>query len=237
MRAPELRGDRLHPAKQRQSRIRPLQAQGRDVSQAYKGTIVTMDASLKAVWEQAGIQCVIVPGVPGYDVQLRNAHGVAFLRKAAARTEAACNEAEYLRLLFESDSMPAPPAELKPFALVVEHDEEHCDAFAEALKSAGMRALGVHRGMEAVRLAKALSPDLIVIDHRLPDITGAEVCRRLRDDPDTEPLPVIAVTGAPDALRAEGCLADAVLTKPCQLDTFLAAARLFLRQPADPGNH
>jgi DNA-binding response OmpR family regulator len=60
-------------------------------------------------------------------------------------------------------------------------------------------------------------------------MNGAEVCRRLRDDPETEPVPVIAVTAVPDALRADGCGADAVLTKPCRLDTFLAAARLFLR--------
>lgn len=199
--------------------------------------MVTTDGTADTVWQQAGIHCVIVAGGPGYDVQLRNALGVAFLRKAAPTTEAARNEAEYLRLLLESDSMPPPAAELKPFALVVEDDQENREAFAEALKSAGMRALGVNRGLEAIRLAKALAPDLIVIDHRLPDITGAEVCRRLRDDPDTEPLPVIAVTGAPDALRAEGCLADAVLTKPCRLDTFLAAARLFLRHPVDRADH
>ena len=192
--------------------------------------MVTPDGTRNIVWQQAGIACVVTPGGPGYDVELRNAEGVAFLRKAAATPEAAHNEAEYLRLLLDSDSRPAPAAELKPFALIVEDDQANCDAFAEALKSVGIRALGVSRGMEAIRLARALAPDLIVIDHRLPDITGAEVCRQLRDDPETEPLPVIAVTGAPDAMRAEGCLADAVLTKPCRLDTFLAAARLFLRQ-------
>jgi CheY-like chemotaxis protein len=189
-----------------------------------------------AVWEQSGIQCLVVPAAPGYDVQLRNAHGVAFLRKSAATTEAARNEAEYLRLLLESDTLPSPANGLKPFALVVEDDQDNCEALAEALKSVGIRALGVSRGLEGVRLAKALAPDLIVIDHRLPDITGAEVCRRLRDDPETEPLPVIAVTAAPDAMRADGCVADAVLTKPCRLDTFLAAARLFLRQPHE-GSH
>lgn len=191
----------------------------------------TTDGILNTVWQHSGISCVIVPGSPGYDVQLRNAQGVAFLRKSAASSHAAHNEAEYLRLLMESDSIPAPPAELKPFVLVVEDDQENCDAFAEALKSVGMRAFGVNRGEEAVRLAKALAPDLIVIDYRLPDITGAEVCRRLRDDAETEPLPIIAVTGVPEMLRAEGCVADAILTKPCRLDTFLAAARLFLRQP------
>lgn len=187
------------------------------------------DPAVRLLWHQEGIVCVLVAALPGYDVQLRNANGVAFLRKSAATTEAACNEAEYLRLLLESDSLPPPAAPLKPFALVVEDDEDNCDALAEALKSVGIRALGVSRGIEGIRLAKALAPDLIVIDHRLPDITGGEVCRRLRDDPETEPLPVIAVTAAPEALRAEGCVADAVLTKPCQLDTFLATARLFLR--------
>jgi CheY-like chemotaxis protein len=194
--------------------------------------MLTLNSRHDPIWQQGGIACVIVPGTPGFDVELRNGEGVAFLRKSAPTTEAATNEAEYLRLLFESDSMPAPAAELKPFALVVEDDPGNCDAFSEALKSVGFRALGVSCGLEAVRLAHTLAPDLIVIDHRLPDISGAEVCRRLRDDPETEPIPVIAVTGAPDAMRAEGCLADAVLTKPCRLDTFLAAARLFLKPAA-----
>lgn len=191
--------------------------------------MLTFESTQEPVWRHGGIACVIVPASPGFDVQLRNGEGVAFLRKSAPTSEAATNEAEYLRLLLESDSMPAAASDLKPFGLVVEDDEGNCEAFAEALKSVGFRALGVHYGQEALRLARELAPDLIVIDHRLPDISGAEVCRRLRDDPETEPIPVIAVTAAPEAMRAEGCLADAVLTKPCRLDTFLAAARLFLK--------
>jgi CheY-like chemotaxis protein len=192
------------------------------------GRIVTTEI-LQPLWHQSGIVCVVVPSAPGYDVQLRNAAGVAFLRKAAPTSEAASNEGEYLRLLLESDSLPAPPGSLKPFALVIDDDVDNCDAFAEALKSVGIRALGAYTGREGLRLAKTLAPDLIVLDHRLPDMNGAEVCRRLRDDPETEPVPVIAVTAVPEVLRANGCVADAVLTKPCRLDTFLAAARLFLR--------
>ena len=187
------------------------------------------DDVLEAVWKVSGVSCFVKSVNTGYEIQLINESGTAFLRKIASTLEAARNEAEYLRLLLESDRLPSPAAGLKPFALVVEDDPDNCDALSEALKEVGIRALGVGSGLEAVRLAKALGPDLIVIDHRLPDITGAEVCRRLRDDPETEPLPVIAVTGAPDALRADGCVADAILTKPCHLDTFLAAARLFLR--------
>ena len=186
-----------------------------------------------AVWQHGGITCTLVPASIGYEVELRNASGVAFLRKCTSTAEAARNEAEYLRLLLEADHMPIASAEPKPFALVVEDDPDSCEAFAEALKAIGVRALGVSHGAEAIRLAKALSPDLIVIDYRLPDITGAEVCRRLRSDADTEPVPIIAVTGAPDAMRSDGCVADAVLSKPCELETFLAAARLFLRPPAE----
>ena len=181
------------------------------------------------VWHQGGIACAVVAASMGYDVELRNSHGVAFLRKSASSRDAARNQAEYLRLLLSADHMPAVSAQLKPFALVVEDDVENCEALTEALKMVGVRALGVHSGAEAVRLARSLTPDLIVIDYRLPDISGAEVCRRLRNDPETEALPVIAVTGLPEELRKDGCAADAVLAKPCGLDTFTAAVRLFLR--------
>lgn len=194
------------------------------------------DVPFGAVWRQSGVACVVVPAALGYDVELRNAQGVAFLRKAASTNEAAHNEAEYLRLLLDSDHLPAGAGELKPFALVVEDDLDSCEAFSQALKSVGIRALGVNSGTEALRLAKALGPDLIIVDYRLPDINGAEICRRLRDDPETEPVPIIAVTGAPEAMRADGCVADAILTKPCGLDTFLAASRLFLR-PARPDDN
>jgi CheY-like chemotaxis protein len=196
--------------------------------------MVTADGT-DVVWRHVGVVCAVVSAAMGYDVELRNAQGIAFLRKTAATNEAARNEAEYLRLLLESDHLPVMSAELKPFALVVEDDRDSCELFAEALKSVGIRALGVSRGTDAVRLAKSLAPDLIIVDYRLPDITGSEVCRQLRDDPETEPVPIIAVTGAPDAMRADGCLADAILTKPCRLDTFLAASRLFLRPRADHG--
>ena len=182
-----------------------------------------------SLWLHGGISCVLVPADLGYDVELRNAAGVPFLRKAATTIDAARNEAEFLRLMLDSGSVMAATAELKPFALVIEDDPDSCDAFTEALKGIGVRAMGVNTGREGLRLAKTLTPDLIVVDYRLPDISGAEICRCLRDDPLTEPVPMIAVTGSPDAWREDGCVADAMLTKPCDLDTFVAAARLFLR--------
>jgi CheY-like chemotaxis protein len=175
---------------------------------------------------------MLVPAAVGFDVELRNSAGVPFLRKSATTLETALNESEYLRLLLEAEHLGPPPGPLKPFAIVIEDDPGSCTAYTEALKNIGVRALGVSTGEEGVRLARELTPDLIVVDYRLPDISGAEVCRRLRADPETEPLPMIAITGMPDALREDGCVADAILTKPCRLDTFIAAARLFVRHTA-----
>ena len=189
-----------------------------------------MHLQLDPLWSHDGITCTVAPVDLGYDVQLKNAAGIAFLRKSAGSLEAARNEGEYLRLLLDADSQPPPAAELKPFVLIVEDDEDSAEAYAEALRSVGIRALGVPNGVDAVKLSRRLVPDLVVVDYRLPDLTGAEVCRRLRNDPETEPVPVMAVTGAPDAMRTDGCLADAILTKPCGLDTFLAAARLLLHR-------
>jgi CheY-like chemotaxis protein len=187
------------------------------------------------LWKQGGISCVVVPNALEFEVELQNADGSAFLRKAAPTRDAARNEAEYLRLLLTAESMALPGHTLKPFAMLIEDDHDNRDAFAEALRSIGVRTLGLDRGRDAVRLAVELTPDLIMIDYRLPDISGAELCRRLRAHPETQQIPIIAVTAATDALREEGCVADAVLAKPCHLDTFLAAARLFLRhlRPAE----
>jgi CheY-like chemotaxis protein len=184
------------------------------------------------LWAGQNVRCVLVPNGQQVEVQLRNADGSAFLRKTAPSRQAALNEAEYLRLLLHAAQRPTPKRGLKPFALVIEDDRDNCDALSEALRLSGMRALGCARGAEGVALARELAPDLIVIDYKLPDVTGAEVCRQLRGDPETASTAIIAVTASPEALRAEGCEADAVLMKPCQLDTLIAAARLFVRDLA-----
>jgi len=186
-----------------------------------------------AMWQHSGVACWITPHSLGFDVELRNGSGVAFLRKSTATSDAARNEAEYLRLLMGTDAIPASGNQLKPFVLIVDTDAENREAFAEGLRGVGVRALGVKTGQDALKLARDLTPDLIVIDYTLPDLGGAEVCRRLREDPETEPLPIIAVTSGADSLQRQGCIADAVLSKPCRLDTFIAAARLFLRPAAN----
>lgn len=184
--------------------------------------------SAAELWSDSTVKCVLVPHGHQVEVELRNADGSAFLRKTVQTRQAALNEAEYLRLLLRPAGRATPTRGLRPFALVIEDDRDPCDALIEALRLAGMRTLGCRSGAEGVCLGRELAPDLIVVDYGLPDVSGAEVCRRLRELPETAGAPIIAVTASHEALRAEGCVADAVLTKPYQVDTLIAAARLFV---------
>jgi len=185
--------------------------------------------SIAELWTHGVVTCVLVPHGQNVDIELRNADGSAFLRKTAPNRQAALNEAEYLRLLLRPSQRVARSNELKPFALVIENDPDNNDALSEALRMAGMRVLGCRTGGQGIALALELSPDLVVVDHVLPDLTGPEVCRLLRSRPQTAATAIIAVTAAPETLRSEPCDADAVLSKPCQADTLIASARLFVK--------
>lgn len=193
-------------------------------------------SSAAELWTHGPVTCVLVPHGSNVEVELRNADGSAFLRKTAPNRQAALNEAEYLRLLLRPSHRIARSNELKPFGLVIEDDVDNCEALSEALRMSGMRVLGCRTGRQGVALALELSPDLVVVDYVLPDLSGAEVCRQLRDQPQTATTPIIAVTAAPEALRSASCAADAVLSKPCQLDTLIAAARLFVKDLSYPAN-
>lgn len=186
------------------------------------------------LWRHEAVHCVIVPHGQRVEVELRNASGTPFLRKSVPTRQAALNEAEYLRLLLRARQRTLPQPGLKPFALVIEDDRDTCDALTEALRVSGMRAFGCRSGADGVSLARELIPDLIVLEYRLPDVSGADVCSTLRADPVTSSIPIVAVTASPDSLRSESGGVDAVLTKPCQIDTLMAAARLFVRYMASP---
>ena len=181
------------------------------------------------LWREGGVRCVLIPSGTGTAVELRTERGGVFLRKHSPSVTAAKNEAEYLRLLMHREPHPPPPSEMKPFALIVEDEQDTADAYREALKFSGVRALTVLNGRDAMRHANDLLPDLIILDYRLPDIHGRELCRQLRGNPETAHIPILVVTASPQDDDGSEC-PDAVLTKPCLLTTLLAASRLLLRR-------
>jgi CheY-like chemotaxis protein len=64
------------------------------------------------------------------------------------------------------------------------------------LSEAGYEVIEAATGDEALRIATAIHPSLILLDVNLPDISGVEVCEQLKRDPATANIPVIQITGA-----------------------------------------
>jgi CheY-like chemotaxis protein len=108
----------------------------------------------------------------------------------------------------------------RPLVLLVEDDREGRILFAEWLDQAGFRVEQAHNGLQALERAFDLLPDAIVTDLNIPGIDGYELTRRLKNDPRTEHIPILAVTGyapfAQDPSRAERAGCDAILPKPCE---------------------
>ena len=117
------------------------------------------------------------------------------------------------------------PAEAGLLVLLVEDTPDTLEAFSHFLRSAGFRVETAVDGREAVEKARSLRPDVVVMDLALPELDGWEATHRIKSDPLTRHVPVIAFTGhafqqSKETARQAGC--DAFLTKPLE-PTRLAA--------------
>ncbi|MBX3607935.1 MAG: response regulator [Piscinibacter sp.] len=89
---------------------------------------------------------------------------------------------------------------------------------------AGVRFVHAHNGRQGLDMVRSLRPGLVLLDMQLPDIDGLEVLRRLKDDPATRELPVIALSASAmpeDVARARALGVTAYWTKPIAFDQFL----------------
>jgi DNA-binding response OmpR family regulator len=114
---------------------------------------------------------------------------------------------------------------LKPKILVVEDQPSVSDTMLYLLKRAGCEATSVRTGAEGVRLAKEGKFDLITLDIDLPDTSGLEVCRRLKQDPHLCRIPVIFVSGRPDEGNRQHCFelgAADYIVKPFDASVFVS---------------
>lgn len=106
---------------------------------------------------------------------------------------------------------------VKPKILVVDDEPEAVELVAFNLKQAGYDTLSAADGAEALNKARAKSPNLIVLDLMLPEMSGLEVCKTLRRDPATATIPIIMLTAkAAEIDRVLGLElgADDYITKP-----------------------
>ena len=124
--------------------------------------------------------------------------------------------------------------ETGPLVLIVDDVQDNRTIYVLFLKFSGFRIAEAENGEEALQKATALLPDVIVMDLSLPVMDGWEATRRLKRDPRTKKIPVIALTGhaLPEharAAREAGC--DLVITKPCLPDQLMDALRRILDAP------
>jgi two-component system, cell cycle response regulator DivK len=102
--------------------------------------------------------------------------------------------------------------------LLIEDDFDAREAYGLALRHFGYRVVEAADGSEGLRLAREVQPDLILMDLGLPKVDGWEVTARLKNDPETAHIPVMAVTVHVHDLerrRAERAGCDHFVRKPC----------------------
>ncbi|MBS1966709.1 MAG: response regulator [Chloroflexi bacterium SZAS-1] len=120
--------------------------------------------------------------------------------------------------------------------LLVEDAPDNRNIAELILLDAGHTVVSVGDGASALSAAASLQPDIILMDLSLPRLDGWEATRRLKQDPATRDIPVIAFTAHAlpndlDRARAVGC--SAVIAKPFEIDTFLNQINGFIRPPLE----
>jgi two-component system cell cycle response regulator DivK len=119
-------------------------------------------------------------------------------------------------------------ADKAPLVLIVEDYEDTREMYSQYLKHSGFRVLEASNGAEAVQAALDERPDLVLMDLALPAVDGWEATRRIKADPRTKQIPIVALTGHALSGHAQGAKAvgcDAFVTKPCLPDDLVVEIR------------
>ena len=115
--------------------------------------------------------------------------------------------------------------------LIVEDNELNMKLFHDLLEAHGYRTLQSRNGFDAMDVARDDRPDLILMDIQLPEVSGLEVTKWLKEDDELRSIPVIAVTafamkGDEERIRQGGC--EAYISKPISVAKFLETVKSYL---------
>ncbi|RMD61551.1 MAG: phosphate regulon transcriptional regulatory protein PhoB [Alphaproteobacteria bacterium] len=122
---------------------------------------------------------------------------------------------------------------IPPRILVVEDEAALVTLLRYNLEREGFAVSEAGDGEEALIRAKEEAPDLVILDWMLPVLSGIEVCRRLRRDPQTRAVPILILTARgeeADKVRGFNCGADDYVTKPFSPAELIARIRALLRR-------
>ena len=123
------------------------------------------------------------------------------------------------------------PRPMTKTVLIVEDNELNMKLFHDLLDAHGYKTLQTRNGMEALALAREHRPDLILMDIQLPEVSGLEVTKWLKEDDQLRQIPVVAVTafamkGDEERIREGGC--EAYISKPISVLMFLDTVKQFI---------
>lgn len=115
--------------------------------------------------------------------------------------------------------------------LIVEDNELNMKLFHDLLEANGYDIVETRSGINVMNLAREHRPDLILMDIQLPEVSGLEVTRWLKDDDELKAIPVVAITafamkGDEERIRQGGC--EAYLSKPISVVKFLETVRNYI---------
>ena len=115
--------------------------------------------------------------------------------------------------------------------LIVEDNELNMKLFNDVLEAQSYETIQTRNGLEALELARKHRPDLILMDIQLPEVSGLEVTKWLKEDDALRNIPVIAVTafamkGDEQRIRQGGC--EAYISKPISVKKFLGIVKGYL---------
>ncbi len=115
--------------------------------------------------------------------------------------------------------------------MIVEDNELNMKLFRDLIEASGYETVRTRNGLEALDLARQHRPDLILMDIQLPEVSGLDVTRWLKEDDELHKIPVIAVTafamkGDEERIRQGGC--EAYISKPISVTHFLEVVRKHL---------
>ena len=114
--------------------------------------------------------------------------------------------------------------------LIVEDNELNMKLFHDLLDAHGYATIQTRNGLDALALAREHRPDLILMDIQLPEVSGLEVTKWLKEDSELRSIPIVAVTafamrGDEERIRSGGC--EAYVSKPISVVMFLETIRRF----------
>ena len=115
--------------------------------------------------------------------------------------------------------------------MIVEDNELNMKLFNDLLEANGYITIKTRNGLEALDLARKHKPDLILMDIQLPEVSGLEVTKWLKEDDELRHIPVIAVTafamkGDEERIRSGGC--EAYISKPISVGSFVETIKSYI---------